>query len=201
MSSSHPIVPTNQHDLKLPIPPPPIHPRSTNDMYDGQPGTPTQGIFTSPPLTPHGSPSKHHMPPGAYDLPNIFDNAMKLVPTNGNSGSPTKAPGSPSRSGIEIAEDNFGDFPTESVVAAPGSPTRKANKENTPPAGGRPSPKKESSFINQAAASRQEVYKTREAAETSRPQFQTQRGLSAQELELLQKQSVKRLTGVTQLCK
>lgn len=139
------------------------------------------------------------MPPGAYDLPNVFENAMKLMPTSSSNGSPSKKTIPPGRHDIRIAEDSYSDLPLESAGATPGSPTRKSNKENTPPTGGRPGLKKESSYITQAAASRQEIYKTRDA-EVPRPGYQSQRGLTAQELDLLQKQSVKRLAGVTQLC-
>ena len=188
------------NDFKLPTPPPPLHTRSTNDMYDNMPSTPSRLGFTSPSQTPQGSPSKHHLPPGAYDLPNVFDNAMKLLPASTSAGSPSKKGGSPTRSDIHIAEDSFGEFPLEPSDATPGSPTRKSNKENTPPTGGRPGLKKEPSYLTQAAASRQEIYKTREA-EVPRPGYQSQRGLTAGELDILQKPAVKRLTGVTQLCK
>lgn len=185
-------------EFKLPIPPPALHMRPTNDYYN-QPTVPTQYGFTSPSQTPQGSPSKHQMPPGAHDLPNAFDNAMRLIP-------PTAGPpsnigrsqtNSPTKSGIPIAEDNYiVDFPDYSAAGAgPGSPTRKSNKENTPP-GIRPSPKKEPSYINQAAQSRQEAYKTREEA----PRQTIQRGLSQEDLDKLQKPSIKRLANVTQLC-
>jgi cell cycle protein kinase DBF2 len=140
------------------------------------------------------------MPPGAYDLPNVFDNAMKLAPTAAGSGSPSKKTNVQTRSGIHVAEDNVGTIALDSSSINSGSPARRSNKENTPPTTGRPGLKKESSYITQAAASRQEIYKTREA-EVPRPGYQSQRGLTAHELEILQKPSLKRLTGVTQLCK
>jgi serine/threonine protein kinase len=135
-------------------------------------------------------------------LPNVFDNAMKLPPTLST---PTKigrgqlAETSPQRNSVLIADDRYGvDYPEYSHAAMPGSPTRKSNKENTPP-GTRPALKKEASFLNHAAQSRQEVYKTKEATE-SKTQY-VQRGLSAEDIEKLQKASVKRLSNVTQLCK
>lgn len=197
---------SEKHDFKLPMPPPPLHTRSANDCYDA-PSTPSHIPFISPQQTPQGSPSKNQLPPGAYDLPNVFENAMKLVPTGQNS--PTKigrqqlTPNSPNKSGIPIAEDRENDFPSYQNAGAlmPGSPTRKSNKENTPP-GYRSQLHKESSFVNPAAASRQEPYRQREVAEpVSRPQYTVQRGLSAEDLEKLQKPSVKRLANVTQLCK
>ncbi|KAF2458120.1 kinase-like domain-containing protein [Lineolata rhizophorae] len=71
--------------FKLPMPPPlpsqsPLHARSANDMFEPPgppPGTPG---FTTPAATPQGSPSKNQVPPGAHDLPNVFENAMKLFP-------------------------------------------------------------------------------------------------------------------------
>ena len=77
-----------------------------------------------------------------------------------------------------------------------GSPTRRSNKENTPP-GPRPGMSKESSFINHAAASRQEPYKTRDQADSGRPKYVSQQGLTHEELEKLQKPSIKRLANVT----
>lgn len=178
------------------MPPPALHMRPGNEYYN-QPTTPSQYGFTSPPQTPQGSPSKSQMPPGAHDLPNVFDNAMRLIPTT--AGPPSNIgrlqPSSPTKSGIPIAEDNYAEFMDYSPAeATPGSPTRKSNKENTPP-GARPSPKKEASYINQAAQSRQEAYKTRDE-----PKQTIQRGLSQEDIDKLQKPSIKRLANVTQLC-
>jgi cell cycle protein kinase DBF2 len=186
-------------EFKLPIPPPALHMRPGNEYYN-QPTTPSQYGFTSPPQTPQGSPSKHQMPPGAHDLPNVFDNAMRLIPPTAGptSNIGRSQPNSPTKSGIPIAEDHYVvDFPDYSAAGAtaPGSPTRKSNKENTPP-GIRPSPKKEPSYINQAAQSRQEAYKTREEV----PKQTIQRGLSQEDIDKLQKPSIKRLANVTQLC-
>ncbi|TID16155.1 kinase-like protein [Venturia nashicola] len=183
------------NEFKLPIPPPALHMRPGNEYYN-QPTTPSQYGFTSPPQTPQGSPSKNQMPPGAHDLPNVFDNAMRLIPTA--AGPPSNIgrsqPSSPTKSGIPIAEDNYAEFSDYSAAGAtPGSPTRKSNKENTPP-GARPSPKKEASYINQAAQSRQEAYKTRDE-----PKQTIQRGLSQEDIDKLQKPSIKRLANVTQL--
>lgn len=192
------------HEFKMPMPPPPLITRSTNEYYD-HPSTPGRQGLTSPPQTPSGSPSKNQLPPGAYDLPHVFDNAMKLLPAaNGSPSRNTRAQtaaqaSSPTRSGIPIAEDRYAvDLPDYAAGnAAPGSPTRKANKENTPP-GIRPSPKKESSFVTQAQQSRQAAYKTQD--EASAPKHTIQRGLSPEDLEKLQKPAIKRLANVTQLC-
>ena len=198
-----PLSARENNGLKLPIPPPPLMTRHSNDPYDG-PSTPTRsayGGFTSPQQTPSGSPSKGQLPPGAYDLPNAFDTAMKLVPVD--PGSPTKIgrqqlqPTSPTKN-LHTA-GYAGETPNYDQAATPGSPTRKSNKENTPPNASRPGIKKESSFQSQAAHSRQQQYtKTLEADQ--RPAY-VQRGLSAEDIEKLQKPNVKRLANVTQLCK
>lgn len=187
-------------DFVLPKPPPLLHTRSGNELYD-RPHTPLNNGFTTPPSTPQGSPSKNKLPPGANDLPNVFDNAMKLVP-----GSPTRpsrqqlSPHSPNKGGWQVQEGNVDDNGIrQQYSTAPGSPIRKSNKENTPP-GARSA--KETSFTNQAALSRQEPYQTRDASEvTSRPRYNTQRGLTPEELEKLQLPKVKRLANVTQLCR
>ena len=162
-----------------------------------RPGTPSQEAFISPRQTPQGSPSKNHQPPGAFDLPHVFENAMKLFPTIG---SPTKqkpdTPGSPTRLKIGTNVDSSaGDVTTLSA----GSPTRKSNQENTPP-GIRPTTHKESSFLTHAAQSRQEPYRTRET-EGSQRYYPAPQRLSAEELEKARKPAVKRLANVTQLCK
>ncbi|MCJ1256078.1 hypothetical protein MMC24_003898 [Lignoscripta atroalba] len=200
MATSHPLSPTgSRQELKMPMPPPLLHTRSGNELYDG-PHTPTSSGFTSPFATPQGSPSKNRLPPGANDLPNVFDNAMKLAPS-----SPTKAgrgqltPHSPNKGSRQILEESL----DESVIhqdygSTPGSPLRKSNKENTPP-GGRLG--KDASYTpNQAAASRQEPYQNKESADAAaRGRYSPNRGLTAEELEKLQLPKVKRLANVTQL--
>lgn len=189
------------NDMQMPTSPPPLHTRSTNEMYE-TPTTPTRHGFTTPQQTPMGSPSKTQVPPGAYDLPNVFENAMKLLPTFGTpSRNGQQMPGSPGKThaygGHEENDDGvYPAYQNADMGQMPGSPTRKSNKENTPP-GPRPGLKKEPSFINQAAKSREDVYKTREADTQSA--YKTQ-GLSREDLDKLQKPSVKRLANVTQLC-
>lgn len=198
-------MPSAAQPIQLPVSPPPLHTRSTNDNYDDMPGTPTRGGFTTPQMTPQGSPSKHHVPPGAYDLPNVFENAMKLLPTFGTpskNGQNQQTANSPGKNGTYEADEQQYDYPAyhqADVGHMPASPTKHSNKENTP-AGQRPALSNKSSFINQAAASRQEAYKTREVEPTSAA-FSTQRGLSREDLDKLQKPAVKRLANVTQLCK
>lgn len=174
----------NAFNSNIPLPPP-LHTRRANDMFD-RPTTPGANAFFSPQATPTGSPSKAHAPPGAYDLPNVFDNALKLQPTGA---SPTKigrpSPHSPTKSG-------FQDYPE-----APGTPTRRANKENTPPS--RSGMQQKDSYLTHAAASRQEPY--RPSTRGGSVGKNVQRGLSPEDIEKLQKPSVKRLANVTQLCK
>lgn len=163
----------------------------------------SQNAFVSPVQTPQGSPSKNKMPPGAFDLPDVFSNAMKLLPTMGSSPSKTSKQQhiSPSKSS---GDDVFGlpDYNT----GIPGSPTRQSNKENTQPGSPtRPQVQKEQSFLTQAAGLRQDPYRTR--GEADRPSSPTRRGyinqggLTAEDMEKLNKQSVKRLANVTQLCR
>jgi hypothetical protein len=142
------------------------------------------------------------MPPGATDLPNVFEHAMKLTPS-----SPTKftsnAPSFSPTKGVHFPTDNLVSF-NESVIhkdgGAPGSPTRKSNKENTPPGGLRLG-KDLGQNVNQAAMSRQEPYQTRDHPQAARRKSHAQlRGLTAEELEKLQLPKVQRLANVTQLC-
>ena len=193
MAVSTPLSPGNKPDMKLPMPPPLLHTRSGNEAHD-RPQTPTQIGFTSPMQTPTGSPSKKQLPPGANDLPNVFDNAMKLAPMTPSKGQ-TK---SPTKQGLSLADDNITKDPfSESVnhITVPGSPTRKSNKENTPP-GGYYLAKSPGIQQNQAALSRQEAY---QQTENKKGPAQT-RGLTTEELQKLQLPKVKRLANVTQLC-
>ncbi|KAF2177208.1 kinase-like protein [Zopfia rhizophila CBS 207.26] len=187
--------PPDRQSFQLPIPPPPLQTRSSDNM--GRPSTPSQEPFISPQQTPQGSPSKHHQPPGAFDLPNVFENAMRLIPTLGSpSKSKPQTPTSPNKANLQAADDI--DYSGQDLTTlGPGSPTRKANKENTPP-GARPGLQKESSYITHAAQSRKEPYKPREADQSSRYYHGPQR-LTAEELERARKPTVKRLANVTQL--
>lgn len=186
----------NPPEFQLPIPPPPLHTRFS-DM--DRPSTPAQEAFISPQQTPQGSPSKHQHPPGAFDLPHVFENAMRLLPTLG---SPSKTkpgtPASPNKAnlhGTDEAEYSAQDLTT----LGPATPTRKANKENTPPSA-RSGLQKEAGYVTHAAQSRQEPYRTREAEQSGR-YYHGQQRLSAEELEKARKPAVKRLANVTQLCK
>ena len=194
---SAPLSSVNKPDMKMPMPPPLLHTRSGNEFYD-RPSTPTQNGFTSPMQTPSGSPSKKQLPPGATEITNAFDQALKLgplSPSNGQAKSPTKR----TLSGSALQDTNINRDPfADSVICSgmPGSPTRKSNKENTPP-GGLPFGKSPGIQQNQAALSRQEPY---QQADSRKGPAQT-RGLTAEELQKLQLPKVKRLANVTQLCK
>ncbi|EEA22723.1 serine/threonine-protein kinase dbf2 [Talaromyces marneffei ATCC 18224] len=191
--------PTRPSALQLPIPPPLLHTRASQENYD-RPSTPThsQNEFTSPVQTPTGSPSKNRMPPGALNLPGVFEKAMKLTPS-----SPTKSgfstPSSPGK-GLSVLEDFNGSvIHQEAYQQVPGSPTRRSNKENAPP--NVPRLGKELGLnANSAAVSRMEQYQQRDNMDSvRRAQNQTMRGLTPEELEKLQTPKVKRLANVTQL--
>ncbi|CAI7668798.1 unnamed protein product [Penicillium manginii] len=178
--------------LRLPNPPPLLHTRSGNESFD-RPSTPAGSGYLSPTQTPQGSPSKSRAPPGALDLPNVFDKALKLTPTS---------PSKPTHNhfnhpmftdrGERERPDDF----NESVIhQRPTSPTRRANKENTPPTtrlqkelGLNPTP---------AAISRHEPYQ-QQRDDTTKRQVQL-RGLTPEEMEKLNQPKVKRLANVTQL--
>ena len=183
----------NKAGLKMPMPPPLLHTRSGNELYQ-RPQTPTQNSYMSPNQTPQGSPSKKQMPPGANDLPNVFENALKLAPMP-----PSGQPKSPGKQGLSLADVNVNKDPfadQTSFNGVPSSPTRQSNKENTPQ--GPYSPGKGIGYQqNQAALSRQELYTQKD---TKKDIAQT-RGLTAEELQKLQQPKVKRLANVTQLCK
>lgn len=179
------------------MPPPLLHTRSGNEIYEA-PHTPTNAGFTSPYATPQGSPSKNKLPPGANDLPDVFERAMSL-----NQGSPVKlgrqqlSPGSPNKGGRQAFEESLdANVNRLDHGLAPGSPTRKQGKENTPPGVRSSKP----ATPNQAAVSRQEPYQARDTDSGAKSRYNPQRGLTAEELEKLQLPKVKRLANVTQLC-
>lgn len=178
-----PLSPRSQHqqNLQMPIPPPLLHTRSGNEAYD-RPHTPNGNAFVSPNQTPVGSPSKKQLPPGSTDLPNVFDNAMKLAPS-----SPTKQQASPNK--LALADDSILRQDYADPYGRSESPTRQSNKENAPSADAR-------AQQSHAALSRRGQYET---ADTKR-NIQT-RGLTPEELQKLQNPKMKRLANVTQLCK
>jgi cell cycle protein kinase DBF2 len=177
------------------------------------PSTPVKNTFTEPIQTPVGSPSKKTQPPGANELPTAFDNAMKLTSNIGLE-SPVKlgrsqnviSPLSPAKGNILAAEEGspiVDDSIIHKSAIAGGSPVRKQEQENTPPALGRTKTTEQVTQHNHAAVSRQELYQTRDSRPTTpaAKKFNTSRGLTPEELEILQKPNVKRLVNVTQLCR
>jgi cell cycle protein kinase DBF2 len=196
-------------DVSLAAPPPTFHTRTT-DQFSERPSTPNRNSFITPISTPQGSPSKKQNPPGANDLPSAFENAMKL--STSALGSPTKlgrqagAPLSPVKTNTLAADESSFSSSTanadesiihKSAAVTPGSPLRKQGKENTPPSSRHGL---DPATQNQAAISRQEQYQSRDQPQITK-KYNTQRGLTAEELEILHKPNVKRLANVTQLCK
>ena len=192
-------------NLTMPMPPAQTHTRLGNDFPT--PSTPTYTGFVSPSETPQGSPSKKQLPQGAHDLPNVFDNALKLNPTQGNIPKPTgqastpHSPTSPTKgSRMPLSDHPVNDF--RNSVIQDGNFSKQAvqgvrGNENTPPGGQRPH--QDSPFTNQAALSRKDAYQTKsyQAPSTRSTPFR----LTPEELEKAQKPSVRRLANVTQLCR
>lgn len=177
-----------------------------------RPATPNRNSFVTPTITPQGSPSKKTVPPGAHDLPVAFDN-LKLNSTNpfdapvkfdpsalGTHLSPSKI----NNNTINIFEDSPDAAADESIIQKPATAAapRKHGQENTPPVSSRPPIVDSPSYISHAAVSRHGLYQQtgRERPSTPAKKFNTSRGLTAEERELLQKPNVKRLVNVTQLC-
>jgi cell cycle protein kinase DBF2 len=197
-----------KNEITLPAPPLTLQTRS-DDQFGERPNTPTRNSFITPVSTPQGSPSKKQNPPGANDLPTAFESAMTL--NSSTLGSPSKlgrqagTPLSPGKSNTLAGDDSyFGNSATnidDSIIhksAVPsGSPLRKQGKENTPPSSRQGL---EPMTQNQAAISRQEQYQSRDQPQITK-KYNTQRGLTPDELEILHKPNVKRLANVTQLCK
>jgi cell cycle protein kinase DBF2 len=187
MATNTPLSPGRApQELKLPMPPPLLHTKSGNEL--DRPSTPRLNAFTTPVQTPQGSPSKTQLPPGAKELSNIFDNAMRLDP-----GTPTKAGrsqlgnGSPNK--LKHSEE-------EDTMLAPGSPGKRKGQENTSPTGRLG---KETAYANPpayAAVSRQEQYE----GSTKMRQNPAQ-ALSPEDHEKLNSPKIRRLANVTQICK
>lgn len=213
------------------------------------PSTPVKNDFLTPVDTPHGSPSKKVVPPGAYELPASLD-SMRLDPAAGPTslfGSPVKLGGSgllerpqsmvvtgstplgaacktnilPPPTALDDSSVHsspaagVGSAVDDSIIhkaSAPGGVgsshglLKKQGQENTPP--------HQQSHLSQplqpgsggmhmqghAAVTRQELYQVKEKATASAKKFNTSRGLTPEELEIINKPSVKRLVNVTQLC-
>lgn len=187
------------------------------DKPDERPTTPTKGSvannFTTPISTPQGSPSKKTVPPGANELPtsidnmklsatSIFDSPVKLNRPQGGSSIPL----STGRTNLQIIDEGSPSIENSIIhkgTSAAGSPPKGQSKENTPPVITRTAPTEPAPTYqpSHAALSRQDGYHLRERPAATVKRFNTQRGLTAEELEILQKPNIKRLVNVTQLCK
>lgn len=175
-----------EQGMKTSIPPPLLHTRSGNE-YE-RPGTPKQNAFLSPIQTPQGSPSKGQLPPGARDLPNVFESSLRLEPgTPTRSGRLQLTPGSPNKA--RYPEDD------ESTLVAPGSPLKRGGQENTPPINRLGKETAYSSNPAYAAVSRQEQYEKPTKSGVGRAEI-----LSADDFEKLNSAKARRLANVTQLC-
>ncbi|KAF9763559.1 hypothetical protein IL306_003099 [Fusarium sp. DS 682] len=173
-----------------------------------RPATPSAKAdnFLNPASTPQGSPSKKTNPPGSHDLPSAFESALTLNPPTIEPplklGRPQSvvAPLSPGKTKVQPLDESNVNV-DESVVhkTRPGSPQKKQGQENTPPTSrlaGTDSPHQHS----HAAVTRQQHYEHRDRPNTpATKKFNTARGLTAEEREILQKPNVKRLVNVTQL--
>lgn len=173
-----------------------------------RPSTPVGNTFIEPVDTPAGSPSKRSFPPGAHELSqaheshqklnaNVFDTPIRL----GRPDSVIRAlsPGKLNSAHHADAESTTTTLVDDSVLQkdSPSTPLKHRGQENTPPTthkqvvGVPPS---------HAALSRQENYQSPRAAPPAK-KFDTSRGLTDQEREILQKPNVRRMVNVTQLCK
>ncbi|KAK4102100.1 kinase-like protein [Parathielavia hyrcaniae] len=185
-----------------------LFPGGKQDKPDARPSTPIRNSFITPASTPQGSPSKRTAPPGANELPvalqgmkinttSAFDTPVKL-----NRPQSVVAPLSPGKSNLQNVDEGPSTV-DDSIIrkGAPrtGSPLRNQGQENTPPALPRDPYTEPTYQPSHAAVSRQELYQQRDRPAPTVRRFNTTRGLTAEERELLQKPGVKRLVNVTQL--
>ncbi|KAH6855151.1 kinase-like domain-containing protein [Chaetomium sp. MPI-CAGE-AT-0009] len=175
---------------------------------DARPSTPTRNSFVTPVSTPQGSPSKKTVPPGANELP-VALQGMKINPPSAFD-TPVKltrpqsvvAPLSPGKSNLQPAEESsptVDDSIIRKGIPRTGSPLRNQGQENTHPTLPRDPFTEPTYQPSHAAVSRQELYQPRDRPPPTVRRFNTTRGLTPEERELLQKPGVKRLVNVTQL--
>ncbi|KAK3393081.1 kinase-like domain-containing protein [Podospora didyma] len=180
------------------------------DKNEARPVTPVKTSFLTPVSTPQGSPSKKTVPPGANELPVAFE-SLKLAPPPGVFDNAAKlgrpqsviTPLSPGKSNTQIA-DEASTLVDDSIVhkgtTPMGSPLKSQGQENTPPILSRDPPAEHSyQQTSHAALSRQGLYQPRDRPSPTVKRFNTSRGLTAEEREILQKPNVKRLVNVAQL--
>lgn len=175
----------------------------------GRPSTPITNTFVEPADTPAGSPSKRSFPPGAHELSqaheshqklnaNVFDTPIRLGRPQSvvRALSPGKGNNNIHPTGAESTSSPLND---DSILqkGGPSTPRKLQGLENTPPTA-----QKHGLSVapSHAALSRQENYQSPRAAPPAK-KFDTSRGLSDEEREVLQKPNVRRMVNVTQLCK
>lgn len=188
-----------------------LFPGGKQDKADARPSTPIRNSFITPVSTPQGSPSKRTVPPGANELPGALQ-SMKLgtpsaldIPVKlGRPQSALVTPLSPGRANVQNLEEGSSavdDSIIQKRPTAPGSPLKGKGQENTPPVLPRDPFTEPTYQPSHAAISRQELYQPRDRPSPTVKRFNTTRGLTAEERELLQKPTVKRMVNVTQLCR
>lgn len=177
----------------MPLPPPPV-------AFSERPNTPHLNNFITPVSTPKGSPSKNKNPPGANELPIAFENAMKLTPTTNNNNSSryapsqSAAPSSPSKGNrLTWDESYFTTYDGNShynMAASSNIPLMNHGKENAPTS------TRKGLEHHPNELPRPDRY----PREVQSRKYNTNRGLTPEEFDILRKPNVKRLTNVTQLC-
>lgn len=178
----------------------------------GRPETPVRNTFVEPASTPVGSPSKRSFPPGAHELPqahethpklnaNVFDTPIRLgrPQSVAHTLSPGKGNSSLQSSDVDMGNSTILNDYSPSK-ATPSSPRKHQGQENTPPTASKLGAPTLSALPSHAALSRQDIYQSARAAPPAK-RFDTSRGLTPEELEILQKPNVRRMVNVTQLCK
>ncbi|KAK4117478.1 kinase-like protein [Canariomyces notabilis] len=186
-----------------------LFPGGKQDKVDARPSTPIRNSFVTPASTPQGSPSKRTIPPGANELPGVLQSLKLGTPTALDSpvklGRPQSAfitPLSPGKTNVQNLEESspaVDDSVLHKGPAATGGALRSHGQENTPPSFPRDPFTEPTYQPSHAAISRQELYQQRDRPSPTVKRFNTTRGLTAEERELLQKPSVKRMVNVTQL--
>ena len=203
-----------------------------------RPVTPTMNninSFVNPLNTPLGSPSKRTIPPGAHDLPTVFDTAMNLnspgieapvrlsrpqsvvaplSPGKANNSQPAPQPHHQPREeqqqqqqkqqqqpGAAAAVEEVAAHSVHKGRASPATPRRRQGQENAQPVSRLAAHDQERQpHHSHAALSRQQPYETKDRPIIAK-RFNTARGLTAEEREILQRPNVRRMVNVTQLCK
>ncbi|KAK4124981.1 kinase-like protein [Parathielavia appendiculata] len=185
-----------------------LFPGGKQDKPDARPSTPIRNSFITPASTPQGSPSKRTVPPGANELPvalqgmkinttSVFDTPVKL--SRPQTVVPPLSPGKTNLQNFEEGSSTVDDSIIRKGAPRTGSPLRNQGQENTPPVFPRDPFTEPTYQPSHAAVSRQELYQQRDRPSPTVRRFNTTRGLTAEEREILQKPAVKRMVNVTQL--